>query len=209
MLNRSNTFKLRKKILNTENLIKEIIDKLRNLNEIKVGEMPMILGPIYFKDETGHYKHLEKIVSLGIEPIGIDIDINIEENKITIQSKGILLLEDDIERIYNIKLSQEEITLLNNFEDPFTRAKIRKRYPKIVRLYKYSKYSIGRLNKYYKTSLKLTHKGRFYYVETILDIKDKEETVEKIIVHVKALSIFLRNFNELLRTLAGYTRFKM
>ncbi|MEM0053105.1 MAG: hypothetical protein QXL89_02900 [Nitrososphaeria archaeon] len=195
--------------MNTENLIKEIIDKLRNLNEIKVGKMPMILGPIHFKDETGKYKHLEKIVSIGIEPIGIDIDINIEENKIIIQSKGILLLEDDIERIYNTKLTQEEITLLDNFEDPFIRARIRKRYPKIVRLYKYSKYSIGRLNKYYKTSLKLTNKGRFYYVETILDIKDGEKTVENVLLHVKALAIFLRNFNKLLGAIAGYRRFKI
>ncbi|MEM2154621.1 MAG: hypothetical protein QXY76_06885 [Nitrososphaeria archaeon] len=193
--------------LDKEGLARKIIEKIKGLKELKVGQMPMIMGPIHFHDKTGHFKNLEKTVDIGIDPIGITISVG--DDSIKVYSDGIFLLDDDIERMYNIKLSQEEITLLNNFEDPFIRAKIRKRYPKIVRLYKYSKYSIGRLNKYYKTSLKLTHKGRFYYVETILDIKDGEKIVENVLVHVKALAIFLRNFNELLKTIAGYMRFKM
>ncbi|MBC7091365.1 MAG: hypothetical protein H5T50_05585 [Nitrososphaeria archaeon] len=177
------------------------------MKELKVGQIPMIMGPIHFHDKTGHFKDLEKTVDIGIDPIGITIEVG--DDSIKIYSDGVLLLDDDIERIYNIKLSQEETELLNNFENPFTRTRIRKRYPKIVRLYKYTKYSIGRLNKYYKTSLKLVHKGKFYYVETVLDVKGEKETVENVITHVKALAIFLKNFNQLLGKETGYTRFRM
>ncbi|MCX8189545.1 MAG: hypothetical protein N3F64_07510 [Nitrososphaeria archaeon] len=193
--------------LDKEDLARKIINEIKVLKELKVGQMPMILGPIHFHDKTGYLKDLEKTVDIGIDPIGITISVG--DDSIKIYSDGVFLLDDDIEKMYNIKLTEEEIEVLNNFENPFARAKIRKRYPKIVRLYKYSKYSIGRLNKYYRTNLKLAHKGRFYYVETILDVKNGDGTVENVVVHVKALAIFLKNFNEVLRTLAGYTRFKM
>jgi hypothetical protein len=193
--------------LNKEVLAKKIISRIRRVKELSIGEMPMIMGPIHFKDKTGYFKELEKTIEIGIDPIGITISLG--DNMIKIQSDGILLLENDIERIYNVKLTEKEKELLNNFEDPFIRKEIRKSYPKIVRLYKYTKYSIGRLNKHYKTNLKLEHKGTLYYIQTTLEVKDRKETVENVTAHVKALAIYLKNFNNLLKTLAGYTRFKI
>ncbi|MEM3408573.1 MAG: hypothetical protein QXT40_03615 [Candidatus Micrarchaeia archaeon] len=191
--------------MNKEFIAQEIVSKIKEMNELKVGEKAVIWGPIKLHDKTGLYKDREKFLLITIDPIGINIDVS--DDLIKIYSDGLLLLDHDIEKMYNMKLTQEDIQLLDQFEDPFTRKKIRERFPKIVKLYKYSKYSIGRLNKYYETDLRLVHSGRLYYVEVILKVDDENKIVERVTINVKALAIYLKNFNKMLHKLTGYTRY--
>ncbi len=191
--------------MNKEFIAKEIVNKIREMNELKVGEKVVIWGPMRLHDKTGLYKDREKFLLISIDPIGINIDVS--DDLIKIYSDGLLLLDHDIEKMYGVKLSQEDIQLLDKFEDPFIRTKIRKRFPQIVKLYKYSKYSIGRLNKYYGTELRLARSGRLYYIEAILKAKEENKIVESVIVNVKALAIYLKKFNKILQKLTGYTRY--
>gem|GEM_PF-7047476 len=43
--------------------------------------------------------------------------------------------------------------------------------------------------------MKLIHKGRLHYIETVLEVKEEKEIVEKIVAHMKSLE--------------GCTRFKI
>ncbi|MEM3394325.1 MAG: hypothetical protein QXY79_04695, partial [Candidatus Methanomethylicia archaeon] len=57
------------------------------------------------------------------------------------------------------------------------------------------------------TELRLVHSGRLYYVEVILKVNDQNKIIERIVANVKALALYLKNFNKILNKLAGYTRY--